>query len=84
MTDISIQTDTQTQIDHDGDSMPCVRVYGASPEQTVIQIRTYGSLTGNRNGKTRPAYSSAYLDAKQIVELRAVLLTELERLKSLA
>ena len=84
MSDTSIETHTQTQIDHDGDSMPCVRIFGLSPDRAALQIRSYGALTGGRGGKDRPAYSTAHLTAAQIVEIRALLLIELERLKKYA
>lgn len=59
-----------------------LRLYGASPESAVLQIRVHGPITESRAGTPRPMVATAYLDAAQLRELRDLIDDEISRLEA--
>lgn len=55
----------ETRVNHDGDMSQGLRVYKASPEHILVQIRSVGPTNGRYGhvaGVSKPAYSQVGLD----------------------
>jgi hypothetical protein len=85
MSDNSFSLSRLSRIKEVGDDVQMVRpaslrIYGMSPEATVIQIRVVGPTTANGVGKDRKMVASAVLCASDLVALRGYIDQELTRL----
>ena len=71
----------QTLIDHNGETLQGVRLYGDSPDTACLQIRTFGPITSSRTGKHREAFSTVSLNATDLTLLISELRVQLARLQ---
>lgn len=85
MSDNSFSLGRLSRIKEVGDDVQMVRpaslrIYGMSPEATVIQIRVVGPITANGKGQDRKMVASAVLGASDLIALRGFIDQELMRL----
>lgn len=59
----------QSQVDHEGDIVPKVRIYKNSPESMVLQIRTFGPVTGSSKGKPRAVFSQLSFNRQSMLAI---------------